>query len=327
MVWAVDIETKEIVSLIGSMPAIENLQDVENLVTFFDRGIHPDDLPEVDPLYRQVFERESEQLSVDFRTHPDQGEIRWIHVDARVMHIEDGDLLVGVGTDITARKRYERELKEQRNRLEEFSSVLSHDLRNPLQIATGHVKLAQVEDKDDHLGAIEQALERMETLISELLTAVEEGGPMIRGGSMVETDREHLDVEAVATAAWDAVETQDATLSVETETTISADRSNLEQLFENLFRNAVEHGGTGVAVTVGDLDEQHGFYVADDGPGIPDGERDAIFEMGYSTGGNGAGLGLRIVSQIAETYGWTVTVTGSERGGARFEIAVETDAG
>ena len=92
----------------------------------------------------------------------------------------------------------------------------------------------------------------------------------------------------------------------------------LEQLLENLFRNAVDHAGEDVTVTVGDLDDE--FYVADDGPGISDDERDRVFEDGYSTVEEGAGLGLAIVAGIAEAHGWSVTVTESEDGGARFEV-------
>jgi signal transduction histidine kinase len=92
----------------------------------------------------------------------------------------------------------------------------------------------------------------------------------------------------------------------------------------------VEHGaGTsdgaadadraGLTVRVGALDDHAGFYVVDDGPGIPAGERERVFDDAYSTGA-GTGLGLAIVREIAESHGWTVTVTDGEEGGARFEI-------
>jgi signal transduction histidine kinase len=72
-----------------------------------------------------------------------------------------------------------------------------------------------------------------------------------------------------------------------------------------------------VAVAVGDTDG--GFYVADDGPGIPEEERDAVFEVGYSTE-NGTGIGLNIVRQVVDAHGWTVRATESAAGGTRFEI-------
>jgi signal transduction histidine kinase len=107
-------------------------------------------------------------------------------------------------------------------------------------------------------------------------------------------------------------------LNVEAEVTIRADGSSLQQLFENLYRNAVEYGGDDVIVRVGEMND--GFFVADTGPGIPESERENIFEAGYSTTDNGTGFGLRIVNEIADAHGWEVAITESEEGGARFEI-------
>jgi len=78
----------------------------------------------------------------------------------------------------------------------------------------------------------------------------------------------------------------------------------------------VEHGGD-VAIRVGDLDD--GFYVADDGPGIPDGVRDSLFEPGQSGVDGSTGFGLAIVQEIATAHGWTVEAVESTDG-ARFEI-------
>ena len=74
----------------------------------------------------------------------------------------------------------------------------------------------------------------------------------------------------------------------------------------------------GVTITVGAIED--GFYVADDGPGIPPEEREAVFESGYSTGESGTGLGLSIVEQVAREHGWTVDLGESADGGARFEF-------
>jgi signal transduction histidine kinase len=117
---------------------------------------------------------------------------------------------------------------------------------------------------------------------------------------------------------WVTVETPAADLVLETSATIRADRSRLQQLLENLIRNAVEHGGEDVTVTVGDLDA--GFYVADDGPGIALEDREQIFESGYTTTDGGTGFGLRIVREIADAHDWSVSVTSSDQGGARFEV-------
>ena len=97
----------------------------------------------------------------------------------------------------------------------------------------------------------------------------------------------------------------------------------LGRLLENLFRNALEHGGTDVTVTVRLLED--GLAVEDDGPGVPESERERLFDAGYSTTERGTGFGLRIVRQIADEHGWDVTVGESATGGARFEVTgVET---
>jgi signal transduction histidine kinase len=124
----------------------------------------------------------------------------------------------------------------------------------------------------------------------------------------------------VADSAWSMVDAREATLDVEDDVRILAAPDRLQQLFENLFRNAVEHGGADVRVSVGALGDGTGFYVADDGAGIPEEERDHVLESGYTTNEDGTGFGLAIVADIADAHGWDVAVTESEAGGARFEI-------
>lgn len=135
-------------------------------------------------------------------------------------------------------------------------------------------------------------------------------------------DTEPIDLATITENCWQHVETADATIRIETDAVVRADRSRLTQLLENLIRNAVEHGGPTVAITVGDITDADGggFSVADDGPGVLPDESDQVFESGYSSAGGGTGLGLAIVERIAEDHGWTATVTEGEDGGARFEI-------
>mgnify|MGYP006283736855 CR=1 FL=1 len=214
---------------------------------------------------------------------------------------------VGVLRDITDRVERERRLQAERDRLDEFASVVSHDLKGPLNVATGQLALAREETANDHLEAVAAAHNRMGGLIDDLLVLARHG----RDPDEVEP----VDLSSVADRCWASVPTDGASLAVESEPTVRADPVQLRQLLENLFRNAVEHGGETVTVAEHDA----GFYVADDGPGISPDDRERVFEAGYSTA-DGTGFGLRIVHEIAEAHGWEVAVSESTEGGARFEV-------
>jgi len=232
----------------------------------------------------------------------------------RTVPVEDDDGSVAYGLaltqNVTDRIARRERLEAQNERLAEFARVVSHDLRSPLQVAGGRVELARTECESDHLAGAAAALDRAEQLVEDL-TALAQAGDAAG-------NTEAVSVAELAANCWEVVPTADATLSVDTDQTVSANRSRLRQLLENLFINAIEHGGGDVAVTVGAVDD--GFYVADDGTGIPEDTREEVFEVGYSTAGDGTGFGLRIVKQIAEAHGWTIRVTDSEEGGARFEF-------
>ena len=227
------------------------------------------------------------------------------------------ELLVAHTAHTIDRIAFETELRESRatlqkqnERLERFAGIVSHDLRTPLSVASGHLALAREQGDSEHLDTVAGALDRMEALITDLLTLAREGDTAISIGP--------VDVAPVVENCWENVRTKDATIGADIDRAIRADEARLRQLFENLFRNAVEHGGADVTVTVGELDD--GFYVADDGPGIPPGEHGSVFETDHSTAEQGVGLGLSIVKRVVDAHGGDVSVTESTDGGARFEI-------
>jgi signal transduction histidine kinase len=204
----------------------------------------------------------------------------------------------------------EHELERQNERLEEFASVVSHDLRNPLGVARGRLELAHEESPTEHYEDIQWALSRMDSLIEDLLA-------LARQGAVVD-ETTMISLESVARAAWAGIESESANITFADELgDIEADADRLQRLLENLFRNAIEHGNHEISVCVGRFSA--GFFVADDGPGIPESEHERVFESGYSTG-EGTGLGLAIVRTIAEAHGWTVSIARSDAGGARFEV-------
>jgi len=209
------------------------------------------------------------------------------------------------------RRRTKRRLERENERLEEFASVVSHDLRNPLTLAQGHVEALRESDApDESVDAVADGLDRMEGLIEDVLA-------LARSGEVVD-DTERVAPAAVAADAWRVVD-RDATLDVATDLPfVRADPERLRTVFENLFRNAAEHGDADAILV--DVDDDGRIVVADDGSGIPERERDAVFERGHTTADDGTGFGLAIVDRIADAHGWTVSVEESDAGGAQFAL-------
>ncbi len=256
-------------------------------------------------------------------------------------------------------------LRDRNRRLDEFASVVSHDLRNPLNIAVGYLDLARAaedrEKQEEHLDRIENAHDRMHRLIEEVLSFTREGGESY--------EPEDVRISQVAEKAVENVSLSKESLDVETDAVIHADAEGVQRLFENLFRNAVEHGSEGGRMEsddgVEDGSDRDGredgdsgedeeakeksaketaergsesavnvevgstddcvFYVEDDGSGIPEETRDKVLESGYTTKDNGTGLGLPIVRRAAEVHGWSVNVKEGKNGGARFEFVDENE--
>jgi len=216
-------------------------------------------------------------------------------------------------TDVTQTERYRQEIERQNERLGRFASVVSHDLRNPLSVAHGRIELEQERQatENENLTAAADALDRMGRLIEDVLTLAQAGDDI--------DDRQPVSLSSIAERAWETVDADGGDLRIESDVTVEADPERLRQALENLFRNSVEHAGPDVVVTVGGLDDETGFYVEDDGPGIPPHLREQAFEWGVS-GEGGSGLGLAIVETIVKGHGWEITVEESAKGGARFEV-------
>ncbi|SEQ71925.1 hybrid sensor histidine kinase/response regulator [Natrinema salaciae] len=317
--------------------------DVEIATTDHERQAHADDRRVIETGEPIINKEEYSPLSTEWNV---TSKVPWYNDDGSVRG------LIGITHRITERKRYEQELERQNERLGEFTSIVSHDLRNPLNVARGHLEAARLSRDSDHLATVAESHERMESLIENLLTVAREGKAV--------TEFDTVPLTELVETCWQTVETGAAELVVETDAVIRADRSRAKQLLENLFRNSVEHGSTSsqsenhaddsvehgstgsqretraddsvahsepnVTVTVGGIDGGPDFYVADDGPGIPPDERDRVLERGYSTAADGTGFGLSIVTQIADAHGWRVSATEAANGGARFDITGVDDA-
>jgi len=235
-----------------------------------------------------------------------------VPVEAVTSVVETGGDLYAVATVVDVAERVERRerLERQNERMETFTSVVSHDLRNPLNVAVGRTELAR-SDGVEHLDAVDRSLRKMEDLIDRVVT-------LVRHGEAVD-DPESLALSVAVESAWTDVDGDRAELTTDDDLgVVRAESERLTTLFERLFENAIDHAGPDVAVHVGRLDD--GFYVADDGPGIPEDEREDVFEYGYTTDTDAAGFGLAVVEEVAAAHGWTVDLTEGPDGGARVEV-------
>ena len=202
--------------------------------------------------------------------------------------------------------------------------MVGHDLRNPLSVARGWLSLLTDGD-EEHRERIEGALDRMEEILVDMRALAEpdaDAGP-----------QEVVELSAVATAAWELADAPGAELRVEYGPEVEANPGLFKQALENLFRNSAEHASTAgrttggpndhcepdVTVRVGALPDEDGLFVEDDGPGIPEGRRETVFDPGVSTR-EGGGFGLAVVREVVDVHGWSVDVTDSELGGTRFEL-------
>ncbi|MDZ7700751.1 MAG: PAS domain S-box protein [Halobacteriales archaeon] len=306
--YETDTETRH-----GPFERIYGLPNDEALTSkrFYERAVHPDDRDLVESQQSEIVEHRTDAVEVEYRTHPDRGDVEWIRTSmAQVPGGEGADSLIGLSTVITPLKEREADLEGQNDRLEEFASFLSHDLRNPLNVAEGRLALAREEHDSENLAAVGRGHDRMRSLIEDLLMMARR--PESAGGN------ESVKLADVAERCWLDLQTETATLRTETDGSIRAEPTQLQQLLENLIGNAIRHGGDGVTVTVGTMDD--GFFVEDDGPGVPAAERERIFDDGYTTVTEGTGLGLSIVRTVADAHGWELGATDGREGGARFEI-------
>ncbi|GCF12478.1 hypothetical protein Harman_04130 [Haloarcula mannanilytica] len=204
----------------------------------------------------------------------------------------------------------ERQLQQTNQRLEAFAGIVSHDLKNPLNVASGRLELAREECDSEHLDSIADAHKHMSELIEDLLALSRQG--------RWTGETEPVNLKTMSINCWQTVTGTEPSIRIETEKRILADPAALRQVFGNLFTNAVQYTGPNVTITVGELAD--GFYIEDDGPGIPNEERELVFEPRHSIVEDGTGFGLTIVKQIIEAHGWEIRIVGGSDGGARFEI-------
>jgi PAS domain S-box-containing protein len=290
----------------------QSVEAIRSDPSVFLERIHEDDLDRVKLAMERAAEGASQQI--EYRVVHPSGVQLWVESHCHPVEGPKGDVqrITGFTREITERKVHERELAERNEQLDQFTATVAHDLRNPLNVAHGHINAAARECKTDHLETAAQAVERMNGLLEDLLA-------LARAGEGV-GEHSTVDVGDLVEAAGNNVTMMRATLDVADAHRIRCDPARLKEAFENLFRNAIEHNDRAVTITTGALPDRNVVYVEDDGDGIDQADRADVFEIGYTTLHRGTGFGLSIVEQIVDAHGWDIEVRSSDPGGARFEI-------
>ncbi|WP_435186478.1 two-component system sensor histidine kinase NtrB [Halobellus sp. EA9] len=290
----------------------------EELLSMHPEDIHPSDIDRVRREFISQVVEEGSGFTDELTCLTKHGDEIPTKISGAALEPADGGgeptTMIAMLRDVSERVQHRRELEETIERLDRFAGIVSHDLKNPLSVITGHLTLARETGDPEHFDAIERAADRMDRMLSELLRHT-------RGGELVE-ERTGVELKALAREVWSDCELGAATLRIESSLRLRADRGRVRELLVNLFENASAHGGESVTVRVGTFEREgeSGFYVEDDGQGVPEDEREAIFEWGHTTSDDGTGFGLAIVAEIAAAHGWEIEVCDAEEGGARFEV-------
>jgi signal transduction histidine kinase len=222
-------------------------------------------------------------------------------------------------------------LQDAFDRQSDFVADASHELRTPLTVIRGQLEvLAREPDPDTaEIDRVERLVRtevvRMERLVDDLLLLAQAGEdgflrPVEIYLPTFLEDLMHGQPEAPE---------RSLRLLRPPRTTVSADPDLLAQALRNLLNNAITHTAPGGRIELGVEDPPGAlrFFVDDDGPGVPAAERLRVFERfhrleGERTNAGGAGLGLAIVSAVAEAHGGRSYVEDSPLGGARFVIEI-----
>lgn len=221
--------------------------------------------------------------------------------------------LVGLTRDITERKKREQASRRQHELLVKVALVAAHELRNELQVAAGRLEL--LEEDGEHVETIADAQRRLVDIIDKVVELASAERP--------ERTREGLWLSTLAREVWDTLDPADAELHIVEDLHFVADRESTSLFLGILFRNAVQHGGPAVTVTVGAT--ERGLSVADDGDGVDATPPERVFDAGYTTDSDSTGFGLYVARSIADEHGWQLELGESAEGGARFDVVGPLD--
>ncbi|CAP14614.2 histidine kinase N-terminal 7TM domain-containing protein [Halobacterium salinarum] len=223
-----------------------------------------------------------------------------------------------VFTEITETERHRREVERHNAQLEGFAAGVNHELRNAIQVASGYTAQAASALESENVTDAQQSLARVSDAVDRMADRVNDLSTLARHGRTLR-DTTTVDVAAAARAGWQTTDTGDCELTVTGDTTVSADRVRLEDLFESAFAFTTDNNATAVTVAIHD----DGFSIADNGatPSVTDTTR--FFDYGDAVPTTEAGMHLPNVQTLARVHGWTVSVDPDYEDGVRLEITTD----
>lgn len=239
---------------------------------------------------------------------------------------EDGEVikLRGAIQDITERKEREREIKEQKDQIDFFNSLLRHDMLNSMTVIGGSSDLLLEElPEDDEMYEHAERISKHSTEIVELTERVR--SVLRRLTEEGETEMSPAELDDVVNERVESLKETypevTCTAEASDEVRVAADPF-LNHVLDNVLINAVEHNDKDeprIDVTVEDGDETATVRIADNGPGVPDEEKGKVFKQGTTGRTSGSvGFGLYYVEQMVSEYGGDIYVEDNEPEGAVF---------
>lgn len=289
--------------------------------------IHPDDRTEVVELFSELVENSGESRTAEYRLENGDGNWQWMQSTA-INYLDEpaiGGILIAT-FDITERKEYEQRVEEQRDNLETVNQVVRHDIRNGLQLVSAYTDLLadHIEEGSDRYEYVEKIQESVGHAVELTRTAREMTDVMLTS----DDNQKQVPLQNPLTTELDEVRAaySEAAITIEGDVPavdVLADEM-LGSVFRNLLTNAIQHNDKPVAevtVAVEDRTDTVRVRVADNGPGVPDGQKKEIFGKGEKgLNSEGTGIGLHLVQTLVVSYGGDVWVTDNDPVGAVFVV-------
>ena len=284
-------------------PPIEDALDV----------YHKADLPVVRRAIESALSS-GEPFDIEVRFWRADDELRWLHI-LGVPETEDGDVvsLRGAAQDITERKTYQHELEASHERLEQFASTVSHDLKKPLSTVTSYLQLLERRYKDELDDDAEEFIDiavgstmRMRELLDGITTEYTNIDAEMDSLQPVDLDTV---LEGVLIDLKTKIDRNDAEITADSLPRVEGEATQFYQLFLNLIDNAIKYSGEEppkIEISANRGDEMWVISIRDEGIGIDTDDHDFVFDVFHRLHDDeripGTGIGLTLCKRIVERH-------------------------